>query len=138
VALTWFPISLIAAAYFCVIIYLLSTDPSIVNKFVSGITWESVSLSFAQTFLCIGFSGFFLQLFNKKFNFTNSILSITRENRYGVYIFHSAVVVGVTILLESLMLKPSIKYIIACILSIVFSFMLVGLIRKIPLVKRVI
>jgi glucans biosynthesis protein C len=138
VAIAWFSISLIAATYFCAIIYLLSKYPPIVNKFISGITWESVSLSFAQTFLCIGFSGFFLQLFKKKFNFTNSILSTIRKNRYGVYIFHSAVVVGVTIILESLMLKPSIKYIIACILSVAFSYMLVGLIRKIPIVKRII
>lgn len=138
VAITWFPISLIAATYFCVIIYLLSKHPPIVNKFVSGITWESVSLSFAQTSLCIGFCGFFLQVFKKKFNFTNFILSIIRENRYGVYIFHSAVVVGVTIILESLTLKPTIKYIMACILSVVFSYILAGLIRKIPLVKRVI
>lgn len=138
VSITWFPISLIAAIYFCVIIYLLSKYPPVVNKFVSGITWESVSLSFTQTFLCIGFSGFFLHLFKKKINFTNSVLSIIRENRYGVYIFHSAVVVWVTIMLESLALKPPVKYIIACILSIVFSYILVEFIRKIPLVKRVI
>ncbi len=138
VAITWFPISLIAATYFCVIIYLLSTDPPIANKFVSGITLESVSLSFVQAFLCIGFCGFFLHLFKKKLNFTNSIFSILRENRYGVYIFHSAVVVSVTIILESLTLKPTIKYIMACILSIVFSYMLVWLIRKIPLMKQVI
>jgi len=138
VAITWFPISIIAATYFCVIIFLLSKHPLIVNKFVSGITWQSVSLSFTQTFLCIGFSGFFLHLFKKKLNFTNFILLRLRENRYGVYIFHSAVVVGVTIMLESLTLKPTIKYIIACILSIVFSYMLVGVIRKIPLVKLVI
>src|SRR5687768_12046005 len=37
VAIIWFPISLIAATYFCVIIYLLSKYPTIVNKFVSGI-----------------------------------------------------------------------------------------------------
>jgi surface polysaccharide O-acyltransferase-like enzyme len=137
VAITWFPISLLAAAYFCLIIYLLITNPSIIHKFL-GLSWESVSLSFAQVFLCIGFSGFFLYLFKKNFNATNSILSILRENRYGVYIFHSAVVVGVTVILESLRLGPTIKYILACILCIVFSYMLVGLIRKIPLVKRVI
>ena len=138
VAMTWFPISLIAATYFCVIIYVLSKYPPIVDKFVSGITWESVSLSFAQAFLCIGFCGFFLHLFKRKLDVTNSLLSRLRENRYGVYIFHSAVVVGVTITLESLTLKPIIKYSIACILSVVFSYMLVGLIRKIPSVKRVI
>ena len=138
VATIWFPISLIAAIYFCMIIYRLSTNPAIVDKFVSGITWESVALSFAQTFLCIGFSGFFLYLFKKKLNVTNFILSRLRENRYGVYIFHSAVVVGVTISLESVALAPTIKYIVACILSVVFSYVLVGLIRKIPLVKRVI
>lgn len=138
VAITWFPISLIAATYFCVIIYLLSKYPSIVNKFVFGITWQSVSLSIAQTFLCIGFCGFFLHLFKKELNVTNYLLSIMRENRYGVYILHSPVVVGVTIMLESLILKPTIKYLIACILSIVLSYALTWLIRKIPLVKRVI
>jgi len=138
VTITWFPVSLIAAIYFCMIIYLLSESPSVANKFVSGITSESVSLSFCQTFLCIGFCGFFLDLFNRKFNVTNFLLSIVRENRYGVYIFHSAVVVGVTIMLESLILKPTSKYIIACILSIVVSYVVTWLIRKIPLVDRVI
>jgi len=52
----------------------------------------------------------------------------------ATYIRHA----GVTIMLESLTLKPTIKYFVACILSIVFSYMLVGLIRKIPLVKLVI
>lgn len=137
VAMTWFPISLLAAAYFCLIIYLIITNPSIVDKFL-GLSWESVSLSFAQVFLCIGFSGFFLHFFKKQFDTTNSTLSMLRENRYGVYIFHSAVVVGVTVILESLRLGPIIKYILACILCIVFSYMLVRLIRKIPFVKRVI
>lgn len=137
-SITWFPISLIAATYFSVIIYLLSKYPSIVDKFVLGITWESVSLSFAQVLLCFGFSGFFLHLFKKKLNFTNFVSSILSENRYGVYIFHSAVVVGVTIMLESLTLNTPVKYALACILSIVFSYILVELIRKIPLVRRVI
>jgi glucans biosynthesis protein C len=137
VANIWFPLSLIVAAYFCLIIYLLSTDPTIVNKFI-GLSWTSFSLSLAQVFLCIGFSGFFLHLFKKRFNYTNSLLVSLRENRYGVYIFHSAIVVGVTILLESLTFNTTIKYILACILSIVFSYILVGLIRKIPLVNRVI
>ncbi len=137
VAIIWFPISLISATYFCVIIYLITKHPLIINKFM-GFSWGAVSLSFAQTFLCIGFSGFFLHLFREKLNFTNLKLSILRENRYGVYIFHSAVVVGVTIILESLTLNTTIKYILACILSILFSYMLVGLIRKIPLVQRII
>ena len=137
VAITWFPISLIAAIYFCLIIYFLIKHPTQSDKFL-GISWESVSLSFAQTILCIGFSGFFLHLFKKKFNFANFTLSIMRENRYGVYIFHSLVVVGVTIMLESLTLNPTIKYIIACILSIAFSYLLVGLIRKVPLLQRII
>jgi glucan biosynthesis protein C len=137
VAIIWFPISLISATYFCLIIYFLIKQPTQIHRF-KEFSWESVSLSFAQIFVCIGFSGFFLYLFKKKINFKNFILSLMRENRYGVYIFHSAVVVGVTIMLEFLTLNPIIKYIIACILSIVFSYLLVGLIRKIPLVQRII
>ena len=74
----------------------------------------------------------------KFFDSTNYVLSKMRKNRYGVYIFHSAVVVGVTIALEYVSANIYCKFFMACVLSVVLSFMIVALIRSIPFVKRII
>ncbi len=138
VANVWFPVSVVSAAYFCMIMYRVMKDLPLIDKYISGFSWESVSLSFTDTLLCIGFSGFFVQLFRRRLDFSNPVLSKMRENRYGVYIFHSAVVVGITILLEPLAVSPIFRFLIACVLSVVVSYLVVGLIRNIDMVKRVI
>lgn len=135
---TWFLLSLISAIYFCIIIYAITNKPSLVEKYTMGLNWESASLSLTQTLICIGFSGLLLYSFKKFFDSTNYILSKMRENRYGVYIFHPAVVVGVTIALEFVSLNIYFKFFIACVLSIILSYIFVGLTRSIPFIKKVI
>lgn len=138
IAKTWFLLSLISAIYFCFIIYAITKKPSLVEKYTVGLNWESASLSLTQTFICIGFSGFLLYSFKFFFDFTNYVLSKMRENRYGVYIFHPAVVVGVTIAFEYVSMNIYGKFFIACALSIILSYFFVGLIRNIPFIKKVI
>lgn len=138
IAKTWFLFSLISAIYFCTIIYAIISKPSLVDKYTIGFNWESASLSLTQTLICIGFSGFLLSSFRIFFHSTNYILSKMRENRYGVYIFHPAVVVGVTIALEFVSLNIYFKFFIACVSSIILSYIVVGLIRNIPFIKKVI
>ena len=138
VSKTWFWLSLISAVYFCTIIYALTKNPSEAEKYIVGINWESAALSLTQTLICIGFSGFLLNFFRIFFDSTRYVLSKMRENRYGVYIFHPAVVVGVTIALESVSINKYYKFFSACILSAVLSFVIVAIIRSIPLVKQII
>ena len=138
IAKPWLLLSLISAIYFCIIIYTITKNPSVVEKYTMGLNLESVSLSLTQTIICIGFSGFLLHFFKNFFDSTNYVLSKMRKNRYGVYIFHPAVVVGVTIAFEYASMNLYGKFLIACVLSVVLSFIIVALIRSISFVKRVI
>lgn len=138
VAKTWFWLSLTSALYFCIIIYEITKNPSVSEKFIMGLNWESASLALTQTLICIGFSCFLLNFFKIFFDFTNYVLSEIRKNRYGVYIFHPAVVVGITIALESVPINIYYKFFSACILSTVLSFVIVAIIRSIPFAKRII
>jgi glucans biosynthesis protein C len=134
----WFWLSLISAIYFCTVIVALSKNPSVAKNYITGLNWESASLSLTQTLICIGFAGLLLHCFRNYFNSTNYLLSKMRENRYGVYIFHPAVVVAVTIAFEPVSMNAYFKFLAACILSTVLSFLIVALIRSSALVKRVI
>lgn len=138
VAKTWFLFSLISAGLFSLVIYLVINDPPLINKFLTGLTWESLFLAFIETTLVIGFSGFLLHFFRIYLDQSNFLLSKMRENRYGVYIFHSGIVVSITILLESVPIIPTVKFIVACVFSIIFSYVFVGIIRKFPIVKKII
>lgn len=137
-AKSWFLISLPVAMVFTYLMFLVIREPSKINNFIDGIHLESISLAFIETIICIGFSGFFIQLFRKKLDFTHPVLKGMAANRYGVYIFHSAVVVGVTMLLEFIRLDPSVKFFIASALSVLFSFLLVDILRKIRPISRII
>ncbi len=134
----WFLLALISAVYFCYIIYAITLNPAAAETYVSGLNWQSASLSLTQTLISIGFSGFLLHFFQNYFNATHPLFYNMRLNRYGVYIFHPAVVVGVTIALEYVFVPVYGKFFIACVLSIILSFILVAFIRRVPFVKRVI
>lgn len=138
VATTWFKLSLIVALLFCVLVFQVMVNPRLLNNYINGLHWESVVLAFIESIICFGFSGFFINFFREKFDYTNPVLSKMTENRYGVYIFHSAIVVGITMMLEHVSFVPTAKFFIASLLSVLFSFLFVNLIRNIQVVKRII
>lgn len=138
VVLTWFYISLPVTLLFGYLFYLVLKNPPFITNFIVGFHWESLSLAFMQTIICIGFCGFLFYIFRKGMNYTNSLLTVMTQNRYGVYIIHSAIVVGITIIFEYIQMQAYLKFLFASILSVLFSFLFVGLIRKIKIVERVI
>lgn len=135
---TWFLVSLPVIAIFSYLMFMVIKNPPMITKFVEGIHPESISLAFIDTIICFGLSGFFIKLFREKFDYSNSILSKMTANRYGVYIFHSIVVVGITMLLEFVELQPAVRFIVASFFSVLISFLFVGLIRKFKPVSKII
>lgn len=133
---TWFIVSIPATIIFCYIVYIVIKYPPSINNFINGFHPESVSLAFLETIICIGFCGFLIQLFKRYFDFSNTFLQKLAANRYGVYIFHSGIVVGITILLEFITFQPTVKFIINSVLSVVVSFVFVGLIRNFQFIKK--
>jgi len=138
VAQTWFILSLLLSVWFCFLVYQVIQNPPLINNYITGLHWQSISLAIIESVVCIGFCGFLLQFFNKKFDYSNALLLKMTENRYGVYIFHSGIVVGVTIMLEFIPLPPYVKFMLACVLSVLFSYVFVGLLRNIKFIRRII
>jgi surface polysaccharide O-acyltransferase-like enzyme len=104
---------------------------------VGGMYWEGFIFAFGETIICIGYCAFLLVAFKKLVDFSGSLLAGMAENRYAVYIIHSIVVVGVTMLLEFTGGTPFLKFCIACVISTAGSFLLGYVLRLIPSVKRI-
>jgi fucose 4-O-acetylase-like acetyltransferase len=123
-----------------VIVYahvLVSKNPEEVVTFTGGFTWQSLLLSIWEAITCLGLCFFLLAAFRKYGNRTSKFWQQTSTDSYLTYTLHSVVVVAFTILLEPLGVSPLPKFFIALVLSVVCSFSVSFLLRKIPRVKKV-
>ncbi len=134
---SWFYIALLLTPLFGFTMSLVLKNPSLINRFVGGLYWEGFVFAFGETIICIGYCAFLLVVFKKLADSSSSLLTKMAENRYAVYITHSIVVVGVTMLLEFSVGTPFLKFCLACIISIAGSFLLGYFLRLIPSVKRI-
>jgi surface polysaccharide O-acyltransferase-like enzyme len=134
---SWFYVALILTPLFGFTMSLVLKEPSLLNRFVGGMHWEGFIFAFCETIICIGYCAFLLVAFKKFADFTGTLLTKMADNRYAVYIIHSVVVVGVTMILKFTGGTPFLRFCLACIISTAGSFLLGYFLRLIPLVKRI-
>lgn len=104
-----------------------------------GFTIQSLFVSTAQSYVCVGLCIGLTGLFKKRFNTQKSRLSqLLPENSYCIYIIHAPVVVLVALVLKSINLFPLIKFLQVSFLGVIICFLISNfIIRKLPYVKKV-
>lgn len=116
-----------------IIVYLnrLFTE-SIRNMLFSN--WD-VYESFMAVFICFGLIVFF----REKINNTSFIASLLAETSYAAYIVHFPIVLAIQYSLDKVVICGAIgKFIVVSVLSIIITYTVSYLIRKIPCVNRII
>ncbi len=83
--------------------------------------------------VCIGI----LVLFRQRLNHQGRLAKNLAANVYSVYLIHPLVLVGFAYAFHMVALYPLLKFGIAVIITIPLCFLLINLIRKIPLANRV-
>jgi glucan biosynthesis protein C len=91
--------------------------------------------SFLAVFLCFGLIVFF----REKMNDTSKLLNYLSENSYAAYIFHFPIVLTIQYSLDKINICGAWgKFLTVSVLSIVITYFVSSIIRKIPYMKRVI
>ena len=85
-----------------------------------------------EAFLCTGLSVGLIVLFRDHANRSSALLSYLAPRVYGVYIIHVFIVIGLNMGLLSVALGPLAKFAIVTILGIGLSFLVAGLLRRLP------
>jgi peptidoglycan/LPS O-acetylase OafA/YrhL len=127
--------------YFCIIIavamvmivHLHFLVPSGIINFIFD-KW-AIYESFMAVFICWGLLFFFRQYLNR----TSKFVSKIAETSFAAYIFHFPVVLAVQFSLDKVNIYGAVgKFFTVSIISIVVTFLISYIIRKIPYVNRVI
>jgi glucans biosynthesis protein C len=139
IGMKWFKYILIIGPVFWFLI-MYSSRASIENfkPFLGYFTWQSAAYSFWESFFCIGICMGLLVLFRDKFNYQGRKAKFLSDNAFGVYVFHTPVLVFISMLFKDIIIYPFLKYLLVAAIAIPLSFLVSYFLRKIPGVAYII
>lgn len=113
------------------------------TKVSGGFTWQSAALSFWESFICVGICLGLVVLFREKFNRQGPLARWLSDNCFAVYMFHTPLLIAVTLGLRELMAPKPVKFLCATFLGVTITYLASSLIFRrifllpIPLVRAI-
>jgi peptidoglycan/LPS O-acetylase OafA/YrhL len=134
----WFGLALSVGvvSWLALITTLLKTQS--VEKLGGGLTWQSAAFSFWESFFCVGVCLGLIVLFREKFNYAGRLERWLSDNSFAVYLFHTPLLIAVTLAMRGLEAPKLLKFLCATGLGVTVSYLASSLIfRRVPLLRRV-
>jgi fucose 4-O-acetylase-like acetyltransferase len=134
----WFTLALLVGGLLWMVLVWLIVHTHSEEKLSGQFTWQSAAMSFWESFFCVGVCLGLMVFFREKFNRQGSLVQWLSANSFSVYLFHTPILIAVTLALRSLAAPKPVKFLYATVLGAVFSYLASGFVfRKIPGLKRV-
>ena len=134
----WFRLALIAGSllWIAVLAVVVATHT---EKFIGGgFTWQSAGVCFWEAFFCMGLCLGLTVLFREKLNRQGAFAKWMSDNNFSVYMFHTPVLVAVTLAMQGFGAPKPVKFLVGTALATSLTFLASSLIlRRIPLLRRV-
>jgi surface polysaccharide O-acyltransferase-like enzyme len=104
---------------------------------LGGFNWLAFGYALWEAFVVVGVGIGLLVLFRQRWNHQRRVAKSLAASVYTVYLIHPVVLVGFAYAFHVVVLYPLLKWAIAVLITIPLCFLISGLIRRIPLVNRV-
>jgi fucose 4-O-acetylase-like acetyltransferase len=134
----WFVLALTAgsAVWFGIIAATVTSHTT--DMLGGGFTWQSAALSFWEAFFCVGICLGLTVLFRERFNHQGRAAKWLSDNCFSVYLFHTPLLIAVTLAMRGFIAPKPIKFLVATLLACIITWSASSLIfRRIPLLRRV-
>ena len=100
-------------------------------------SWQSLMASTWESIACLSIIISLAYVFKNRFDTQGRLIKWMSPNFYAVYIFHSLVIVSITIPFLSIAIPTALKSFFVALISVPMCFVISDLIRRIPYTKRV-
>ncbi len=106
--------------------------------FYGGLRWQSAAYALWESFIAVAMSIGLIVLFRERFNKQNHFIKILSDNSFSVYMFHTPVLVAISLLMKEMAFPALIKFLFLCIFGTATCFLMTNYIfKKIPLLNKV-
>jgi peptidoglycan/LPS O-acetylase OafA/YrhL len=134
----WLTMALTLGTFAWIVLVFLLVQTHSEAKISGGFTWQSAAMSFWESFFCVGVCLGLIVLFREKFNQQGPLARWLSDNSFSVYLFHTPILIAITLALRSFAAPKPLKFLCATVLGVIFSYLASGFVfRKIPVLKRI-
>ncbi|MCL2197598.1 MAG: acyltransferase family protein [Defluviitaleaceae bacterium] len=107
------------------------------TPFDGGVTWQSAAYALWESFVAVAMAIGLIALFKEKFNTQSAFVKRLSANAFSVFVFHSIIIVPLTLLFSPVDLIPIVKFFIAAVVGIPLCFLITDLtVQRIPFLRR--
>jgi hypothetical protein len=135
--MSWFRISLAAGvpAWFILgaLGGALSGSP---EAFAGGWHWQAAGYAVWESFFSVGFCLGLIVLFRQRVNVRGSLTGFLSDNAFGVYVFHTPILVAITLACAHFAISPLSKAGIMAAFALAASYLFVSILRTVPGLRR--
>ena len=105
--------------------------------FDGGLTWQSAAYAVWESFVAVAMVIGLIALFKEKFNKQSKSIERLSRNAFSVFVFHSVIIVSLSLLFAPVNLIPIVKFVMVAIIGIPLCFLVTDLtIQRIPLLRK--
>lgn len=127
--------SVISFLFFLIFLIFMSIEGN-PDNFMGGLSYQSFIYSIFDPFISTGIIMLILWSF-RIINFKSGIARYTARTSYSVYVIHAPVLVLVSVFFKDITLFPIIKVIVTGSIAVLLSYLLSGVIVRIPVLNKI-
>jgi surface polysaccharide O-acyltransferase-like enzyme len=106
------------------------------TAFAGGLHWQAAAYAFWEAFFCVGICLGLIVLYRERANVRGRLSGFLADNNFGVYVFHTPILVAVSLAIRPLAYHPLAKALLLAVLVLPACFLVAALVRRLPGLRR--
>jgi hypothetical protein len=102
------------------------------DAYAGGLRWQAAALAGWEAFFCVSFSIGLLSLYREKVNARTAVTGTLSDTSFGIYVFHTPVLIAASVLMRTVFLYPLAKTLIVGVAAWIVSLAIAFVARRIP------
>lgn len=102
-----------------------------------GMNWPAFFYALWESFFCVTFILALVGIFKHRINIGGRFQQFLSDNAFGVFVFHTPVLIRISVLLKDVLMPSIPKFILISIVAVIASFLVSWLIRRIPVFRLI-
>jgi glucans biosynthesis protein C len=103
-----------------------------------GMNWQSAAFALWESYISVSMAVGLITLFREKLNRQNKLFKTLSDNAFSVYLFHTPIIIYISLLLKEVTLPPLLKCLLLIVICIPVCFTISHfMIKRIPILNNV-
>jgi glucans biosynthesis protein C len=108
-----------------------------IDAFGGGLRWPAAAYAMWESFFGVSICLGLVVIYRERMNARTAVRGFLGDNAFGVYVFHTPILVAITMAMRGLAVPPLAKACVAFALALAASYLVAALVRQVPGLRKI-